>query len=70
MSSNRLKKGSRCCNIDWLQVYLEEDLSYYPMNAEFFERAGWSVKVRDYATPIYNEVFELLICLIMPVTFD
>ena len=59
MSSNRLKKGARCCNIDWLQVYLEEDLTYYPMNAEFFERAGWSVKVRDYATPIYNEVFEL-----------
>lgn len=49
----------RCVNIDWLQVYLEESLEYYPCNAEFFMRHGWDVRVRDYGTSVYKEVFEL-----------
>lgn len=57
--SNRLSIGDRCCNIDWLQVYLEEDLAQFPLDADFFERHGWEVRRRDYSTPIYNEVFEL-----------
>lgn len=52
-------KRKRCCNIDWLQVYLEESHEFFPCNAEFFQRNGWDVRVRDYGTSVYREVFEL-----------
>ena len=53
------KEFQRCCNIDWLQVYLEESHDFFPCNAEFFERQGWDVRVREYGTSVYKEVFEL-----------
>lgn len=58
-ATKRLTKQSRCCNIDWLQVYLEEDEAQFPLNADYFERLGWEVHRRDYSTSIYNEVFVL-----------
>lgn len=47
----------RCVNIDWLEVYCEEDVDTYPCNAEYFRRKGYLVKERDYGTRIYNEMF-------------
>ena len=48
-------KQQRCINIDWLEVFCYEN--YSPMNADFYQKRGFKVKVRDYGTPIYEEMF-------------
>lgn len=50
----------RCINLDWLELYCLEDYIGYPHNADFFRRAGFSVREREYGTPIYNEMFTVL----------
>lgn len=50
----------RCINIDWLEVHVLEDAYRYPLDAEFFQRAGWQVEQRDYGTRVYEEMFTLL----------
>ena len=50
----------KCCNIDWLECFCLEDSLSYPHDADFFRRAGWSVRERDYGTPMYYEMFTLL----------
>lgn len=51
---------NRCVNIDWLEVHCLEDNTRYPCNADFFVHEGWQVRVREYGTRIYNEMFTLL----------
>lgn len=50
---------TRCVNIDWLECFCLEDNIGYPHNADYFRRQGWSVKEREYGTPMYNEMFTL-----------
>lgn len=50
----------RCINIDWLECYCLEDAIGYPHDADFFRSRGWQVKVRDYGTPVYYEMFTIL----------
>ena len=50
----------RCVNIDWLEVYCEEDNSLFPLNADFFRSQHWWVKERDYGTRQYEQMFTLL----------
>lgn len=50
-------KVNRCVNIDWLEVYCLES---EPRPAAFFLEDGWAVRVRDYGTRIYREMFTLL----------
>lgn len=50
----------KCVNIDWLEVYCLEDSITYPHDAEFFRRAGWQVREREYGTPMYREMFTLV----------
>ncbi len=50
----------RCVNIDWLEVYCEENNNRFPCNAEYFERQGYQVSVREYGTRVYNEMFTIL----------
>lgn len=47
----------RCVNIDWLEIYANEDNMRYPMNAEYFRRQGYFVTERDYGTRTYKEMF-------------
>lgn len=51
-----LSLPKRCINIDWLEVcaYANTD---FPMLPEVLESMGYSVKRRDYGTPIYNLMF-------------
>lgn len=49
----------RCVNIDWLEVFCEEDLSWPPRTADWYRAQGWSVVVREYGTPQYREMFTL-----------
>ena len=49
----------RCVNIDWLEVYVLESNNNYPCNADYFRRAGYLVKERDYGTRVYKEMFEI-----------
>ena len=51
---------NRCVNIDWLEVHVLENASIAPMDAYFFERDGWQVRVRDYGTRVYEQMFTLI----------
>ena len=51
---------SKCVNIDWLECYCLEDPITYPHDAEFFRKHGWSVREREYGTPMYHEMFTLI----------
>lgn len=50
---------TRCVNLDWLEVYCLESSIAYPHDAEYFRRAGWHVREREYGTPTYKEMFTL-----------
>lgn len=50
---------NRCINIDWLEVYALEDYIGYPHDADFFRRAGFFVKDREYGTRIYEQMFTI-----------
>ncbi len=49
----------RCINLDWLEVYALEPIGR-PNDELFFVAQGWRVRVRDYGTRIYNEMFTLI----------
>lgn len=49
----------RVCNLDWLEVYCFEDTANFPHNAAYYQRKGYEVKVRDYGTPQYSEMFTI-----------
>lgn len=53
-------RKNRCINIDWLEVYALEPAEFFPMDATFFENAGYQVRRRDYGTRVYKEMFTLL----------
>lgn len=50
----------RCVNIDWLEVYVLEDLERYPCDAEYFRKQGYFVREREYGTRVYNQMFTIL----------
>lgn len=50
----------RCINLDWLEVYALEPARESPRDADYFRRAGYIVRERDYGTPVYSEMFTLL----------
>lgn len=50
----------RCVNIDWLEVYAMENVTSYPMDADFFRANGWNVRERPYGTRVYKQMFTLL----------
>lgn len=49
---------NRCVNIDWLEVYCLEFIDV-PRNADYFKSYGYKVRIRDYGTPQYKEMFTL-----------
>lgn len=50
---------NRCINIDWLEVYCQESPINFPHDADYFMRKGYIVKVRDYGTRQYSEMFTI-----------
>lgn len=50
---------NRCINIDWLEVYCLEANDRFPCDAEYFRRAGYYVKEREYGTRVYKEMFTI-----------
>lgn len=46
-------------NIDWLEVFCYEPKEVAVFNAAFFEQRGYEVKIREYGTPQYREMFTL-----------
>lgn len=50
----------RCCNIDWLEVYLLEEPSI-EYNVNYWESYGFNVQTFDYGTPQYKEMYVLSI---------
>lgn len=49
--------AQRVINIDWLELFGNEGSITH--DAAFFTNAGWTVKVRQYGTPQYAEMFTL-----------
>lgn len=49
---------NRCVNIDWLQVFCSEPLGQ-PRDANYYKSQGYEVKVRDYGTPQYAQMFTI-----------
>lgn len=49
----------RCVNIDWLEVYVLEDVNRYPCDADYFRKLGYFVHEREYGTRVYNEMFTI-----------
>lgn len=47
----------RCINIDWLELYCEEDPTLFPLDAMFFIRQGYYVEMREYGTRQYRQMF-------------
>lgn len=52
-------KQIRCLNIDWLEVYCQEPFET-PLDACYFIDKGYQVKIREYGTPIYREMFFII----------
>lgn len=50
---------ARCVNVDWLEVYVFEDNTKYPMNADYYRSLGYFVRERDYGTRVYSEMFTI-----------
>lgn len=48
-------------NIDWLEVYGIEPKSAVELDAEYYRNAGYEVKVREYGTKIYEQMFTIKI---------
>lgn len=50
----------KCCiNLDWLMIHVHEP-DGYPRDPEFFISRGYSVRVREYGTPQYRQMFTIL----------
>lgn len=49
---------NRCCNIDWLEVFVSEPLDS-PRDADYYRHLGYVVNVREYGTPQYREMFTI-----------
>ena len=49
----------RCLNIDWLEVYVLEDVTRFPFDANYFASKGYVVHVREYGTRVYKEMFTI-----------
>lgn len=50
---------SRCVNVDWLEIYAQEDNMKYPMNADYFRGCGYFITEREYGTRVYAEMFTI-----------
>lgn len=53
------EQQARCVNVDWLEVYVFEDNTKYPMNADYYRSLGYFVRERDYGTRVYSEMFTI-----------
>lgn len=52
-----MEPAIKCVNLDWLEVFCIEDGC---LDANYFQRLGWNVRVREYGTPLYKQMFTLL----------
>lgn len=50
----------RCVNIDWLEVYCLESSTNFPHDPDYFMREGYFVRVRDYGTRQYRQMFTII----------
>lgn len=54
-----MNKLPRCINLDWLEVYALEPVSF-PHTMDWFREQGFGVADRGYGTRIYEEMFTLI----------
>lgn len=49
----------RCIYLDWLEVYVLEDVNRYPCDVSYYMSQGYVVHQRDYGTRVYAEMFSI-----------
>lgn len=49
----------RCLNIDWLEVYVLENVNRYPCDATYYAQHGYVVHQREYGTRVYADMFTI-----------
>lgn len=49
----------RCINLDWLEVYVLEDINIMPCDAAYYTSQGYVVHQRDYGTRVYAQMFTI-----------
>ena len=49
----------RCVNLDWLEVHAREPWGM-PRDADYYLSRGFNVRVREYGTRVYREMFTIL----------
>ena len=50
---------NRCVNIDWLEVFCAEQAQNAILDANYYRLLGYDVRVRDYGTPQYRDMFTI-----------
>lgn len=53
------REPKRCINLDWLEVYVLEDMSRFPCDASYYTSQGYVVHQRDYGTRVYADMFTI-----------
>lgn len=53
------KQLTRCCNLDWLEVYCLEPKGQ-PRDPAYFSELGYEVKQRAYGSPQYRQMFTII----------
>ncbi len=56
----RVSDDARCINLDWVEFYCLESESNFPCDADYFARKGIVVRMRDYGTRQYEQMFVVL----------
>lgn len=53
-----VEKNIRCVNIDWLEVFTHEP-NDRKLDVKYFMDLGYNVKIREYGTRVYNQMFTI-----------
>lgn len=53
------KTPTRCINLDWLEVHAKEPLGQ-PRDHFYYRAQGYNLRVREYGTRVYREMFTIL----------
>lgn len=49
----------RCINLDWLEIFCQENPSREPRTPDYFRAKGYEVRQRDFGTPQYSQMFTI-----------
>lgn len=57
--TEKLCSQVRCVNLDWVEVHAREPIGH-PRDALYYINQGYNVRVRDYGTRVYRQMFTIM----------